>query len=309
MALTIGQIAAVSYNAVLNEARLPANQWESSGFMHELERQGGIEKKSLGAQIEATLDYRRNPGTVIQATDLQPVVTSKTEVITAAVYDIAEVTVPVTWSKKDEVQTPTENAKVNFVKSLLTNGFNSHDDILEQAFFTTSTNGFLGLLTHVVDAGTGSDGGIDSSVETWWRNQQAIYVDDTDIEAAFTTVWNASTKSSGDTLQPTLMVSDGATQAIFEGTQQPQQRYESQDLKAAFKTLMFKTARYVFSQYGTSRVFFMNPKNFQLVASREYFRDRGETQELENANGWRFKIYSAVQTIVNNRSRLGVAHV
>ena len=138
MALTIGQIAAVSYNAVLNEARLPANQWESSGFMHELERQGGIEKKSLGAQIEATLDYRRNPGTVIQATDLQPVVTSKTEVITAAVYDIAEVTVPVTWSKKDEVQTPTENAKVNFVKSLLTNGFNSHDDILEQSFFATS---------------------------------------------------------------------------------------------------------------------------------------------------------------------------
>lgn len=309
MALTIGQIAASAYNAVLAEARKPANQWAESAFMKELERQGGIERKSLGPQIEATLDYRRNPGTSIQATDLTPVVTSKTEVITAAVFDIAEVTVPITWSKKDEVQTPTENQKIDFTGSLLTNAFNSHDDILEQSLFLTSTNGFLGLLTHVVDAGTGSDGGIDSSVETWWRNQQSTYVDDTDIEAAFTTVWNASAKGSGSELNPTLMVSDSATQAIFEGTQQAQQRYDSQDLKAAFKTLMFKTARYVFSQYGTSRVFFLNPKNFKLVVSKEYFRDRGETQELENANGWRFKIYSACQTVTTNRSRLGVAHV
>jgi hypothetical protein len=309
MALTIGQIAAVSYNAVLAEARTPANQWAESAFMTELERQGGIERKSLGAQIEATLDYRRNPGTAIQASDLQPVVTSKTEVITAAVYDIAEVTVPVTWSKKDEVQTPTENAKVNFTKSLLLNAFKSHDDILEASFFLTSTNGFLGFLTHIVDAGTGSDGGIDSSVETWWRNQQATYVDDTDIEAAFTTVWNACSKGSGSELTPTLAVSDGATQAIFEGTQQPLQRYETQDFKAGAKTLMVKTARYIFSQYGTSRVLFMNPTNFKLVVSREYFRDRGETQELENANGWRFKVYSAVQSVTNNRNRLGVAHV
>jgi len=193
---------------------------------------------------------------------------------------------------------------------LLENGINSHDDLIEQYIFATSTNGFLGLDTHIVDAGTGSDGGIDSSLNTWWRNQQATYVDDTDIESAFTTVWNACAKGSGSNLLPTLMVSDGATQALFEGTQQANQRYiDTQELKAGFKILGFKTARYVFSQYGDTDVNFLNAKNFNLVASKEYFRDRGETQEIQNANGFVTKIYSALQTVTNNRSRLGVAHV
>ena len=208
------------------------------------------------------------------------------------------------------MQNPTENQKIALVKSLLENGINSHDDIIEQYLFATSTNGFLGLLTHASVAGTGSDGGIDSSTYTWWENQQATYVDDTDIESAFTTVWNACAKGSGSKLVPTLMVSDGATQAIFEGTQQANQRYvDSEELKAGFKILGFKTSRYVFSQYGGSTVYFLNPKNFQLIVSKEYFRDRGDTQEIQNANGYVTKVYSALQSVTNNRSRLGNCHV
>ena len=235
---------------------------------------------------------------------------SKTEVLTSASFDIAEISVPIVWSKKDEVQNPSENQKISLATTRMSNGIDSHDDLIEQYIFATSTNGFLGLDTHIVDAGTGSDGGIDSSTNTWWRNQQATYVDDTDIESAFTTVWNACAKGSGATLLPTLMVSDGSTQALFEGTQQANQRYvDTQELKAGFKILGFKTARYVFSQYADTDVNFLNPKSFQLVASKEYFRDRGETQEIPNANGFVTKIYSALQTVTDNRSRLGVAHV
>jgi hypothetical protein len=310
MALTIGQGVAVSYPAVLAEMRKAANQWTESAFLRELERQGAVKRKSLGPTIEAPLDYQRNPGAAFLATDLQPTSMSKTEVLTAASYDVAEISVPIVWSKKDEVQNPSENQKIALVTALLKNAIDSHDDLIEQYLFATSTNGFLGLDTHIVDAGTGSDGGIDSSTNTWWRNQQATYVDDTDIEAAFTTVWNACAKGSGSALLPTLMVSDGATQALFEGTQQANQRYiDTQELKAGFKILGFKTARYVFSQYADTDVNFLNPKNFNLVASKEYFRDRGETQEIQNANGFVSKIYSALQTITNNRSRLGVAHV
>ncbi len=310
MALTISQLVAVSYPAVLAEMRRAANQWSESAFMRELEKQGAIERKSLGATIEAPLDYQRNPGTAILASDLQATSLTKTEVVTAASYDIAEVSVPIVWSKKDEVMNPTENQKIALVKQLLENGINSHDDIIEQYLFATSTNGFLGLLTHIALAGTGSDGGIDSSIYSFWRNQQSTYVDDTDIEATFTTVWNNCAKGSGSKLSPTLMVSDGATQALFEGTQQANQRYvDTEELKAGFKVLAFKTSRYVFSQYGTSTVYFVNPKNFMLVVSKEYFRDRGDTQEIPNANGFVTKIYSALQTVTNNRSRLGSAHV
>jgi hypothetical protein len=310
MSLSINQIFAGSYTAVVNEMKKPANQWAESAFLRELDRQGGIKREDLGPTIEMTLDYQRNPGTVFQATDLQPLSLSATEVLTAASYSVAELTVPVVWSKKTEAQNPSQNQKVAIVRSLIENAVESHDDALEQAFFTTSTNGFLGIPTHITTAGTGSDGGIDSGTETFWRNQQSTYVDDTDIEQAFTTVWNASAKGSGSKLQPTLMVSNGATQALFEGTQQANQRYiDEQDLKAGFKILAFKTARYVFSQYGTATVFFMNPKNLMLVVSKQFFRDRGETQELPNANGYETKIYTALQFGTNNRSRLGCAHV
>lgn len=309
MAFTIGQILAASYNAVLNTARKPENQWAESALMRALEKQGFLVKKSFGNQLEATLDVRRNPGTQFQVTDLQPLSMQKTEVLSAAVYDIAEVTAPIVWSKKDEVQNPTDNQKVDLVDSLVNNALDSHDDILEQSLFLTNTNGFLGFLTHIPDNGQGVDGGIDAGVETVWRSQQATYVDDTDIEAAFTSVWNACTKGSGSRLQPTLMVSDGPTNALFEGTQQALQRYDSQDFKAGAKTIMFKTSPYIFSQYGGTRVYFLNQKAIQLQASKEYFRDLGEAQELEQSNGFGKKIYSAVQTVVFNRSRLGVAHL
>lgn len=310
MALTVSQIAAASYPAVLAEMRKAANQWAESAFMRELEKQGGIVRKSLGSQIEAPLDYRANAAAAFLANDMQATSLSKTDVITAAVYDIAELSVPVVWSKKDEVMNPSENQKIALVKGLLENGINSHDDAIETGLFATSTNGFLGLLTHIADAGTGSDGGIDSSIETWWKNKQTTYVDDTDIEAGMTTVWNQCAKGSGSKLTPTLIVSDGATQALFEGTQQANQRYvDSAELTAGFKILGFKTSRYVFSQAAGTRQFFVNPKNFQLVVSQEYFRDKGDTQEIPNANGYVFKIYSALQTVTNNRSRLGSNHI
>lgn len=309
MAFSISQILAASYPAILADQRKPENQWAESALMRELERQGMIVRKSFGATLEAPLDVRRNPGTVIQATSLQPISMQETEVLSSATYDIAEVTAPIVWSKKTEVQNPSENQKIAVVKSLVQNALDSHDDILEQALFPTSTNGLIGLLTHAPDNGQGTDGGIDSGVETVWRSQQATYVDDTDIEAAFTSVWNACAKGSGSRLQPSLMVSDGPTQAIFEGTQQAFQRYADQDFKAGAKTLMFKTARYVFSQYGGTRVYFANAKSLNLLVSKEYFREFSEAQELENANGFAKKLYSAVQFLTNNKSRLGVAHL
>src|ERR1700674_922214 len=233
MALTIGQIAAVSYPAVLADKRKAANQWAESALLHKMEAGGFIKRISLGATIEAPLDYQRNPGTVIQATELQALSLTKTEVVTAASYAIAEVTAPVTWSKKDEATNPSETQKIALVSQLIENGIESHDDILETDIFLGTTNGFIGLRTVIPFVNSaGSLGGIDPASNTFWRNQTNTYIDDTDIESAFTTTWNQCAKGSGAKLMRTLMVSDSATQALFEGTQQALQRYETQELKA-----------------------------------------------------------------------------
>ena len=311
MAHTITQLVAVSYPAVLAEKRRPENQWAESSFLREMERQGMVERRSLGATIQFPLDYQRNQGGDFLATDLAATSLSKPDVITAADYSVAELSVPVVWSKKDEATNPSENQKVAFVASLLSNAIETHDDLIEDKIFETTTSGFLGLLTHVPTSGQGSSGGISGVDHTFWRNQFSAYVDDTDIESAFTTIWNNCSKGSGSKLAPTLMTGAAATQSLFEGTQQANQRYvDSQELKAGFKVLSFKTSRFVFSQYqAADTVYFLNPKNFKLVVSKQYFRDRGDTQEIPNANGFVTKIYSALQSCTNNKSRLGVAYV
>jgi len=309
MALTISQILAASYPAVVADRRKPANQWAESALMRELERQGAIRKVNFGPTIEATLDYRRNAGAQVLATDLAPTSITKTDVITAASYAIASVSVPIVWSKQDEASNPSENQKVDLVDSLINNALDSHDDLLEATLFT-GVNGLLGLDTLITDAGTGTIGGIDSSIETWWKNQQQTYTGASDIVAKMIACWNACTKGTGSMLTPKILVSNAATQATFEGTQTANQRFvDTEDLNAGFVTLAFKSARYVFSPYGGTRIYFLNPKSYQLQASRQFFRQKDREQPFENAEGYKTSIYSAVQALTTNRSRIGSVHL
>jgi hypothetical protein len=313
MALSIEQISAVSYPAVLAEMRKPANQWAENAALRVLEKSGFIQHVSLGENIEVPVDYRVNPDTAILVSDQDTASLLKTEVITSAVYDIAQLNVPVTWTKGDDAKNPTENQKIALVKSLLENAINSHDDLIEQSIFTSSTVGGIevnGLNDLVAEAATGTVGGIDSSTETWWRNQSSTYVDGSDIEAVMTSVFNSCAKGSGSQLQPKVLISGSTPHSLFESQLQALQRFGDGDTaKAGFKVLQFKTADYVFSQYGGNDIYFLNPKNYNLVVSKQYFRDKGATYDVPGQNAFYFLIYSALQFVVNNRSRLGVAHL
>lgn len=305
MALSISQIVASSYNAVSNDRKKPANQWEENALLREMKRQGMIESIPGGPQIEITLDYRRNPGAEFNLLDLDPLAMGKTEVVTAALYDPAQLSVPVVWSKADESKNPSENQKIDFVANLLTNAMASHDELVEQALFSTSTDGFLGFQNQLPDSGQGTVGGIAAAAETWWRHYVTTYAAaGTDMVAKFILAFNTAAKGSGSSISPSLIVSDAETQATFEGTQQPQQRWvDSQDLKVGFKTLAFKTARYIFSQFGGTRVYMLSPKGFGLKYFEGAMRQKGDTQEINNGQGYRFFIHSMLQTVVINKSR------
>lgn len=310
MALSIEQIAAVSYPAVLAEMRKAANQWAENAALREMERQGVIQRISLGPTIEAPLDYRANPDTAVLASDQDEASLVKTEVVTSASYSVAQISVPVVWTKGDDAKNPTENQKIALVKQLLENGINSHDDLIEQLIFVTSTAGgdeFNGLSDLVSALGTGTVGGIDSGVETWWKNYADTYTDASDIEATFTTAYNKAAKGSGSTLAPKFMISGSAPHVLYESGLQTLQRFtDSSEADAGFKVLMFKGVRYVFSQFGGTKVYFLNPKNYNIVVSKQYFRDKGNTVEIPSQNAFVFKIYSALQAVTNNRSRLAV---
>jgi len=276
-----------------------------------MERQGVIQHIALGPTIEAPLDYRANPDAAVLASDQDEASLVKTEIGTSASYNVAQISVPVVWTKGDDAKNPEENQKIALVKQLLENGINSHDDLIEQSIFVTSTAGgdeLNGLNDLVSTAGTGTVGGIDSSVETWWKNYADTYAaDGSDIEATFTTAFNKAAKGSGASLQPKFMISGVTPHVLYESGLQTLQRFtDTDEANAGFKVLAFKTARYVFSQYGGTPVYFLNPKNYNIVVSKQYFRDKGNTVEIPSQNAFVFKIYSALQALVNNRSRLAV---
>lgn len=308
MALSISQIFAASYEAV--EKKKAADQWSENALLREMSKQGAIKRVDFGTTIDETLDYRRNPGATTLATDLQPMSLTKTEVLTAASYAIGSLSVPVVWSNEDEAKNPTSNQKVDLVDSLLNNAFSSHDSLLEVTFMT-GANGIVGYDTMFSETGVNTIGGIAADVETFWANQFDGWTDETDIEESMTTVWNACSKGTGSALSPTMLVSDATTQAIFEGTQQANQRWvDTDDLKAGFKTIGFKTARYIFTQNqpaARESIYFSSPKTLYAKVSKSHYRKKGPVQEINNGNGKRFFIYSAVQLVTPNRSRIGVA--
>jgi hypothetical protein len=313
MALTIEQISAVSYPAVLAEMKKPENQWAESAAMRELERQGCIERTALGATIEVPIDYRRNPDAAVMASDQDTAALLKTEVMSAASYDIAQLSVPVTWTKGDDAKNPSETQKVAFVKALLENGINSHDDLLEDAIFTTTAEGGVeisGFDNLIKTDGLGTVGGINASTETMWRNAVESYVDGSDIEAGMTQLYNEITKGSGSAMSPKFLVSGVTPHSQYEATLQTLQRFnDTAEADAGFKVLAFKNARYVFSKSGGTSVYFLNPKAYKLVVSRQYFRDKGNTEAVPGQNAFYFLIYSALQAVVTNRSRLGVLYI
>lgn len=302
---TISQILAVSYPAVQDERKKATVQWGDSALMNELERQKAIKRIAFGTTIDHTLDYQRNPGADFLATDLTLVSLAKVEVLTAAQFDTnGQLSIPITWTKADEAKNPSENQKIALVKSLLENADTSHDDLIEEALFAVSTDGFLGLQTIVPDSGQGVVGGIDAGTDVWWRNGSGSYFDDgTDLDAQLTDLFNDAARGTGGKM-PKLLVSGSEAQGLYEGGLQTQVRYiDSRDGDNGFKTIAFKTARWVFSQYAGSRIYGLHPSAFRLNVCKDAYKLKGDTMEIPNMNGFTCKIYSMLQTTTPEKNR------
>lgn len=309
MALSVSQGITVSYPAVLNEKRKAANQWAENAALRELERLGAIKREAISHTIERSLNYRRNPGAEFLSFDLAPVSLAKTEILTAAQFSPASISVPMVWSKEDEAKNEGELQKVKLIKEISENGIDSHDELLEEAIFATTTNGFLGFQTLIPDAGQGSVGGINAALELWWRNPNFTYAaNGSDIEAKLTAGYNAALKGSGSSMAVNCILSSSDGQATYEASQQSLKRYvDTKEADVGFKVLAFKTARFSFSQFELrDAIYMLNTKVVQIHVSRSAFRQLGDTVEIPNQNGFVKKIFSLCQQTLNNKSRVTV---
>lgn len=310
MALDIAQAAAISFPKVLLDQRKPANQWKDSTVLNRFQEVGILRRENLGQYIEFSLDYRRNQSIQALATDMSATSLAKTEVFTAAVYDPAEISENAVWSKLDDAKTADETAKFAFTEGLITNALDTHDDFLEECIFTASTNGLIGLPGLFPTSGQGNVGGIDASIEVFWRHPADTYLaDGSDIDAVLTTLWNSAAKGSGSKVKPSVLVSGSTPWALFESQQGALRVYDGQTYNAGAITLKFKTATWDFSQFGDDEIYGLSPKSVGLVVSKTYFRAKGETVPLttNGVAGFAFPVYSALQMGTGAKSRAFVA--
>ena len=305
MAISISQALAVSFETVMSEKRKAANQWSEQAFLRWMKKLGGIKRQSFGTAIETPLDYQRNAQAGFLASDMAGVTLVKTEVLTAASYSTGRLGVPITWSFEDEHKNDSDAKKIDFVAALLDNADETHDYLVEQALFTTSTEGVLGLRNLVSDDGTGTIGGINAATETWWKNDFDTYASNgSDIEAALTEADNTTSKGSGSKMGVNLIVSGADAHAIYEAQLQAQQQYiDTDEGSAGFKALAFRRKPFIFSQHGGTRIYGINTKSLFLVVHSSAFKTRGETYELEQQFGNSTKMFTMLQAITNNRSR------
>ena len=299
---------------MLAEKRGGANQWKENAALNALEKSGFLVFEDMGENIEVPLDYRRNPDVAVLVADQDESTLINTEILTSAVYDVAQIVVPVTWTMAEEMKNSSTTQKISLTRQKLENAIGSHDDELEIRIFTSSSAGGTevnGLNDLITTATTGTIGGIDSSVETFWANKAEQYVDGSDIEAAATELFNACAKGSGSGLQPTMVLSGPDTQALYESQLQALQRFtDSDSADGGFKTLMFKGAKWIFSHKGhATSAYFVNPKNYKCVVAKNYFRHKGDTNDVPGQPASYFLIYSGLQNITDNRSRLGRLYV
>ncbi len=311
MALSVSQAITLSFNRVLNQKRGPENQWAANAFLREAEKQQMIKREAFGPVLEISLDYQQNASVQATSDDMIVLPGGKTDILTAAQVNPAMIVGNIVWSEYDEMVNSEPVRKQALVSSLIDNLLTSHDTVLEQACFATNNGGVFGFGTHCPTSGQGSDEGIDAATYTWWRLPSNTYVDDTDLEAGLTLSYNQQSKGTGESYVPTWAVSDGTTQALFEGSQQPQQRWvDDQDLKAGFRTIAFKTARWVFSQYASTSVFMGNPRHLTIYVARDRYRKLGDTEQLSGQQiAYTRKLFTGLQIVTSNRSRLSVTHV
>jgi hypothetical protein len=309
----LSQLITTAYAEVLADKRKPHNQWRESAFLRLLEKIGAVKRRPGGSAIEYPLDKVKNPSTDVLATDFTATAVTQTSIFAGASYDMANIATPINWSIADEARwSGDENRKIDAVKGLISNALDSNDDEIELDLFSTSTDGFLGLQNLVPTSGQPNIGGIDGSSITYWRNYASTYaLDGSNLNAALILAFNTASKGTGAELSPEMVVSGSTAQSLYEGNLVDLKRFMGEETgDAGFKYLAFKTAKWVFSQYGgtltTNPIYMLNSTSFNLVVTKGYFRRLEDAVRQHGFAARNQMVFSQCQATVNNPSRCAV---
>ncbi len=231
-----------------------------------------------GRSINCTLAYAEETFAWYMGTEILSRAVKET--ISEADYEPANAVTSVTLSGPDLAKNKGRERILNLLEGKMSNAESTMKNNITKAIYGDGTvaKSFAGLKAFVTNDGTGTVGGIDASVWTFWKNQfqtatrQTGVLQYADLKAAMNALW---LKLIRGTEHPDLIVVDGEVYSTYEGGLQEQQRYADAKLGAlGFETLKYKSASLVFdgAATGLSGGYMLNTKyfKFEVYAGRNF---------------------------------------
>lgn len=292
---------------------------KNNALLRRMMEKGNVKHEDGGLSIVEPLDYAANQ-TYQRYSGYDTLNIGASDVISAAEFQWRQIAINVVASGQELRINKGESRIINLVKARMKNAIRTFKNNFSVDLYSDGSlaNQINGLQALVADTGTGTVGGIDSSVWTFWKNKVqsaaapiqgggAIVPGPTTMESLMLPLWLAQVR--GDD-KPDLIISDNNYFTFYEQSQTSIKRYTSStDVSGGFTSLKYKNADVIFdggSGIPTNHMYFLNTDYLYLVAHSD--ADMTEMDEMRpvNQDAAVVPILWMGNLIVSNRSLQGV---
>lgn len=297
------------------------NVSKNNALVNRILKKGNYNREDGGLTIVTPLDYAQN-NTYQRYSDWDILNISQSDVISAAEYQWRQIAINVVASGRELRINSGESRIVNLAKSRMKNAIRTFKNNFSSDVYSDGTlsNQINGLQAIVADAGTGTVGGIDSSVWTFWQNALqsaaaplqgggAVTVSATTIEGQIMLpLWLNQVR--GDDM-PDLIVSSNDWYSFFESSQVSLKRYVDEEMaQAGFQNLKYKTATVIFdggSGIPAAHMYFLNTEYLALTVHQDADLEIMPEMRPYNQDGEVIPILWMGNFVCSNRRLQGVA--
>jgi hypothetical protein len=293
------------------------NLTNRNALLKHMYKRGNYRSEDGGLTIVTPLDYAEN-STYQRYSDWDLLNIGASDVISAAEYQWRQIAVNIVASGREKRINSGESRIFSLAKSKMKNAIRTFNNNFSSDLYSAGTlsNQINGLQALVSDLGTGTVGGIDSGVYTFWKSQIFDCSDNT-VTASATTIENSImlplwlNLDRGPDDQPDLIVMDNTFYKYFEASQTSIKRYtNAESANAGLVSLKYKNADVYFdgnSGIPTTHAYFLNSNYLELVVHRDADLEIVDSQRPINQDGDVVPILWMGNLTCSNRHQQGLA--
>ena len=288
-----------------------------NALLKHMYKRGNYRSEDGGLTIVTPLDYAEN-STYQRYSDWDLLNIGASDVISAAEYQWRQIAVNIVASGREKRINSGESRIFSLAKSKMKNAIRTFNNNFSSDLYSAGTlsNQINGLQALVSDLGTGTVGGIDSSIYTFWKSQ-IFDCSDNSVTPSATTIENSImlplwlNLDRGPDDQPDLIVMDNTFYKYFEASQTSIKRYmSSESANAGLVSLKYKNADVYFdgnSGIPATHAYFLNSNYLELVVHRDADLEIVDSQRPINQDGDVVPILWMGNLTCSNRHQQGLA--